>query len=462
MKIRWRLAWYGVGLTAAVLALFIILITALLVGSAGDDQDELLAGIADDAASSLATVVVGEADQGNPLLLPDGSTSDQPFTTIYDEAGQPVHGTATVDGVFLDLPAALVVEALDSGHSEATIDGMRTQVRRWDDLAGESGVVAASQAVRVVDEQIQGARGFFVVFAIIALIAPLVGAWFMSGRALAPVRLLARTTDEIGETGDLTRRLPPVEREDEVGVLTKSFNSMLDTIESATSERDLTIDAQQRFIADASHELRSPLTSILANAGFLLERHDANPEDRLDATEDIRTEANRMSELVERLLTLARADASGAAGLLGPVDVAGVIASVQRRARNLELELTVSTSGDLVVDGDAHALAELLWILVDNADKHGGARASITAHQGVDEVIIVVTDNGHGINEADREAVFDRFHRSDSARSGPGHGLGLSIADTIARNHGGSIQAGVGESDGASFTVRLPASGGNI
>jgi signal transduction histidine kinase len=73
-----------------------------------------------------------------------------------------------------------------------------------------------------------------------------------------------------------------------------------------------------------------------------------------------------------------------------------------------------------------------------------------------------VTDNGHGINEADREAVFDRFHRSDSARSGPGHGLGLSIADTIARNHGGSIQAGVGESDGASFTVRLPASGGNI
>lgn len=457
MKIRWRLAWYGVGLTAAVLLLFNLLLAGLLVASAGDEQERLLSSTADSASMALADVDVSQADSGDPLFVPDARTSDQPFTTVYDEDGTPIYGTATVDGEILDLPAAVVVEAMQEGASAITADGISSEVRPWTDDSGNTGVVAVSQAVRVAEAQVEGARGFLIVFAVIALIATLIGAWFMSGRALRPVNLLAKTTDEIGRTGDLSRRLDPVERNDEIGALTGSFNSMLDGIETATHERDATIAGQRQFIADASHELRSPLTSILANAGFLAERDDADPQDRADATADIRTEALRMSALVDRLLILARADLAGVSDAEhGPVDIVGVAASVRRRARNLSPVINLDADEPIVLHGDAESLAEMLWILVDNADRHGGDIIDLSVVAEGDAVRVVVADNGQGIEPPDLGRVFERFHRGDPSRTGDGHGLGLSIAQAIAENHGGSIVVANAEEGGAVFTVELP------
>ena len=457
MKIRWRLAWYGVGLTAAVLLLFNMLLAGLLVASSGDEQDRLLSSTVDASVTALAAVDVSLADPGDPLFVPDARTSDQPFTTVYDEVGTPIYGTATVDEDILDLPAAVVVEAMRDGASEITSDGIRSHVRRWTDAAGNTGVVAASQAVRVAEAQVEGARGFLFVFAFIALVATLIGAWFMSGRALRPVKLLAKTTDEIGRTGDLTRRLDPVDRDDEIGALTGSFNSMLDSIEAATKERDATIAGQRQFIADASHELRSPLTSILANAGFLVERTDADPEDREDATEDIRTEAVRMSTLVDRLLILARADLAAASSREhGPVDMISIASSIQRRARNLAVEIALDADGTAVVRGDGESLAEMLWILVDNADRHGGDRVTVSITTDAGTVRIIVADDGDGLDPDEFDRVFERFHRGDPSRTGDGHGLGLSIAQTIVQNHNGSISATNSQDGGAVFTVELP------
>ena len=457
MKIRWRLAWYGVGLTAAVLLLFSILIATLVVGTAGDDQDKLLSSSADASVAALAQTDVGAADPGEPLFLPDATTSDQPFTTVYDDVGQPIYGTATVGGELLPMPAAAVVEALDTGSSEVTSSEMRSQVRKWIDSVGTVGVVAASQPARVIDQQIEGVRGFLFVFALIALIATLIGAWFMSGRAMRPIKTLAKTTDEIGQTGDLSQRLDPVERNDEIGALTSSFNSMLDSIERATRDRDLTIESQKRFIADASHELRSPLTSILANSGFLIEKPGADADDRLDATEDIRTEATRMSGLVDRLLTLARADVDGVAAIdPGPVELDGLVGSVARRARNLAIEVTTDVPAGIVVWADSTALAEVLWILVDNADRHGGDHVSIAATTTDVGAVITVADDGAGIPEAEMSRVFERFHRADISRTGTGYGLGLAIARSIMVNHGGSIGVENAADHGAVFTMTLP------
>jgi two-component system, OmpR family, sensor kinase len=457
VKIRWRLTWYGIGFTALSLAVFIVVINLLVVGSAQQDQDDLLSQIADEAAGALTDVDSSQLTQPVLPAIPDASNSDQPFFTVYDEEGTVYYATGTVEGAPLDLPAAVVVEALEDGASSANVSGVRVQVRRWESPSVGGGVVAASQSEEVIAEQLRGLRWFLVVFGVIALLAAAIGAWLMAGRALRPLKLLAVTTDDIGSTGDLSRRLPPVKHSDEVGTLTDSFNTMLDGIEAARRDRDLIIDAQKRFVADASHELRSPLTSIRANAGFLLDRADASIEDRLDATSDISTEADRMSDLIDDLLTLARADLrADDTSDFAPVDLAGVARSVERRARNLEIEFTVDAPDSLIVSGNANDLAELLWILVDNADRHGAARAKMTVHSTDRGASVTVEDDGPGIPEGEAERIFDRFHRADPARSGPGHGLGLAIARSIVERHGGTITAPDSLERGATFILDLP------
>ncbi len=457
MKIRWRLTWYGIGFTAISLIGFIVLINILVVGTAQQDQDDLLSGMADEAVATLSTVDGEQLAPSVPPVLPDASTSDQPFITVYDESGVTYYATGMINGLPLDLPGAVIVEAIETGASFASVSGVRTQVRRWESPGVGTGVVAASQSERVIDDQLRGLRWLLIIFGLIALAAAAIGAWFMAGRALRPVKLLAETTDDIGATGDLSRRLSPVRQHDEVGALTDSFNAMLDGIETARRDRDLTIDAQKRFVADASHELRSPLTSIRANAGFLVDRPDASDVDRSDATRDISLEADRMSNLIDDLLTLARADIrKDDVANFAPVDLAAIARSVERRARNLRVNVTVDAPDALVVMGHAHDLAELIWILVDNADRHGGDAAQVRFLATDVGTVIEVVDDGDGIPDTNVERIFDRFHRGDPVRSGPGYGLGLAIALSIAQRHGGAISARNGDNGGAVFTVVLP------
>ncbi|MFV1999633.1 MAG: sensor histidine kinase [Acidimicrobiia bacterium] len=457
MKIRWRLTWYGIGFTALSLTGFVVLILILVSGTARQDQDDLLGGMADEAAAALSTVDPVDAETVVPPLLPDAASSDQPFITVFDETGTVLYATGVIDGIPLDLPAAIIVETLESESSSVDTSGVRTQTRRWENPGEGVGVVAASQSDEVVGEQLRGLLVFLVIFGFIALAAAAIGAWFMAGRALRPLKLLADTTDEIGDTGDLSRRLPPVTQDDEVRALTDSFNAMIDGIEAARAERDLTIDSQKRFVADASHELRSPLTSIRANAGFLADRPGASDEDRSDATRDIGLEADRMSHLIDDLLTLARADVrSDSRSDFAPVNIAGVARSVERRARNLRVNVVVHAPDKVIGIGSSDDLAELLWILVDNADRHGGDSVDIGISPDGSGVKIVVQDNGSGIPEPDRERIFERFHRADTARSGPGYGLGLSIASAIVERHRGEITAGNADGGGAVFTILLP------
>ncbi len=461
MKIRWRLTWYGIGFTALSLTVFIGVITLLVVGSAQQDQDELLGTVADEIAASLAEAGAVDLTPAVPPVLPDAPASDQPFFMVYDDRGTLHYATGTVEGRPLELPGETIAEAMTDGTAAVTVSGVRVQVRRWENPAVGSGVVAVAQSTDVVAEQLQGIRWFLAIFGVIALVAAAIGAWFMAGRALRPLKLLAATTDDIGSTGDLSRRLPPVHRRDEVGVLTDSFNAMLDGIEAARRDRELVIEAQKRFVADASHELRSPVTSIRANAGFLIDHPDADERDRLDATSDIAVEADRMSELIDRLLTLARADVdTDGDRTLEPVDLVGVARSVERRARNLDLALTVEADAAVVVHGNEGELADLLWVLVDNANRHGATRARLTVQGDGDRARVVVADDGPGVPAGEEERIFERFHRADVARTGSGYGLGLAIARAIVKRHWGSISVTASGEGGAAFTVVLPAGEG--
>ena len=348
----------------------------------------------------------------------------------------------------------MVVEAIDTGASSATSGGIRYQARRWIDDGGGIAVVAAGQSTRVVEEQITGFQGFLFVFAIITLLGAAVVAWVVSGRALRPLKTLAATTDEIGRTGDLSRRLPPQKRNDEVGALTLSFNAMLERLEGTRHQLEASLVSQRRFAADASHELRSPLTTIRTNAGFL-GRDDVAPSDRREAIGDIAAEADRMTRLIDDLLLLARGD-SDAPSAFGPVALGPLVVDLRRSSRHLDGRLEVLVEGSPVVDGDEDSLTRLIRILVENADRHGDGSIELSVVRATDVAEIVVADDGPGIPDGDLERIFDRFYRADPARSGPGFGLGLSIAKTIAEAHGGSIIVENRQGGGAAFTVTLP------
>jgi signal transduction histidine kinase len=238
---------------------------------------------------------------------------------------------------------------------------------------------------------------------------------------------------------------------------------MLDELQDAYRGLSTALDAQRRFVADASHELRTPLTTIQGNAGLLAHGPPIAEAVQRAAATDIAEESERMSRLVDRLLTLARAD-SGLRLELAPVDLRAVVVDVTRQAAAVHPERKFDVKAvDVEVAGDQDALRQLLWILIDNALRY--ARSAISVALEVDSgwARLMVGDDGPGIAVEDRERVFERFYKADAARTGAdaaataqGAGLGLSIARWITEQHAGRIIADRSAAGGAGLYVDLP------
>ncbi len=464
MRIRRRLVLYGIGVATLGMIIFAVLLAGALARGVDDEQAALLDDLATITAAAAEGVDPATLAGREPLTRADLATSTEPFTLILDAAGAVRYATAALDGAPPSIPAAVIVEALRTGRSSATIDlgpGLTALVaaRTWT-RGGETGVAVAGRSTAFIEAQITGLRAFLVIAAVIAIIAVAIVTFLVVGRALRPLRTLAVTADEIARTGDLSRRLPPVRTRDEVGALTASFNGMLERVEGAQAALEGALAAQRRFVADASHELRTPLTSIRANAGFLRDRPDASPIDRSDAVVDIEAEAERLSRLVDDLLLLARSDPGTGAGALRerrPMDLAVVASNVARVAGRTERPVRAVDSGAAIVEGDPDALTRLVWILVDNGLRHGAGALTVTIGAADGRVTLTVDDEGLGIPVGEEMAIFERFHRADQARSGPGAGLGLAIGRAIVLDHGGQIEAATRPEGGARITVTLPA-----
>ena len=342
MRIRRRLVLLAVVIATAGMTLFAGLLSGLLARGVSDDQDEALQRLAADTAAIVVAVDPATLANRAPLAPADLATSLDTFVVVVDVDGSARYATGLLEGAAPRIPAAVVVEALETGRSTATIrptvgSEFRVHAVPWT-RSGVTGVVVAGQSTAFVTEQLAGLRVFLILAAIVTIIAVALVSWFVVGRALRPLRLLASTADEIGQTGDLTRRLPSVKTRDEVGVLTDSFNGMLDRVEAAQADLAASLAAQRRFVADASHELRTPLTTIRANAGFLAEHPEAAEADRVEALADITAESERLSRLVDDLLRLARADAGGGFER-HPTDLAAIVTEVARKARRADREV---------------------------------------------------------------------------------------------------------------------------
>jgi signal transduction histidine kinase len=447
VPLRLRLALFGAAVVALTLILFGTLLYTLLAHSATTNQDDALRSRAREAVASLNSGT--DLAPRGPVAPADLKTSTDVFVEVLDQTWSVVYSTGELNGAPPAIAPTLRAKAAEvSGGAFDTESGVRLYA-----IPFNGGFVVTGQSTRVVQSNVSGVVGFLVISGVPTLLAALIASWLVAGRALKPLKDAAGTADEIGRARDFGRRLPARRSRDEVAVLSTSFNRMLEQLQDS-------FESQRRFVADASHELRTPLTTIRGNAGLLARGRAIPDEVRRAAAADIAAETSRMTRLVDRMLTLARAD-SGLRLELAPLELEPVVVEVCRQAQTVHPERELVTQVDgATIAGDEDTIRQLIWILLDNALRHARSRVSVTLSREGEWARLTVSDDGPGIPPAEREKIFERFYRSDRARTGHGAGLGLSIARWIAEQHHGRILAGEGPGGGAAIYVDLPALAG--
>ncbi|MEU0144830.1 HAMP domain-containing sensor histidine kinase [Streptomyces sp. NPDC006288] len=366
--------------------------------SAGDDDD-------DD----------GGDDDGNDPARREVSSDKPDFT----------NGTATVDGERADYRFA-AVEVTTSRDVTLTV---------------HAGAPLAAEQEAVSTVRTSMLTGLPVLLLVVAGVT-----WLVTRRALRPVEGIRRELAAITASEDLGRRVPEPDSRDEVARLARTTNETLTVLEAS-------VDRQRRFVADASHELRSPIASLRTQ----LEVGEAHPE-LLDVPGAV-ADTVRLQALAADLLLLARLDAGERPGRTA-VDLGALVREeVSRRAADrIGPAVSVRDPDALEVTGSRAQLARVVGNLLDNAERHAVRSVAVSVRADRGDVVVEVTDDGAGVPEAERDRIFERFVRLDDARSRDdgGAGLGLAIARDVASRHGGTLTAGAARDGGARFTLRLP------
>jgi two-component system, OmpR family, sensor histidine kinase MprB len=308
------------------------------------------------------------------------------------------------------------------------------------------GFVQFARPLDEVDAVLSKLRSRTFMIGLAAIVGAGVLAWFLAGRTVRPIRELTEATEHVAATGDLERGVESSSSTSEVGRLSASFAAMLDALSASRRQ-------QRQLVMDASHELRTPLTSLRTNVDVLRRGHELSPEDRSALVDDLDAELGELSDLFAELVDLAtdvRDDED-----LAPLTLAEVAEPVVERAiRRTERVIELEKGRTIVLEGRPDALARAIRNLIDNAAKFSPANTPIRVE--ITGGRLAVHDQGPGIAEDEREAVFERFHRVESNRTLPGSGLGLAIVRQVAEAHGGSVFVEESPDGGAAVGFRLP------
>jgi signal transduction histidine kinase len=325
-----------------------------------------------------------------------------------------------------------------------TVQTRGRQLRLMTVAAGEGVFVQVARPLDEVENAVAGLRRQVLLFGTLAVAAAAAGAWFLAGRTVRPIVKLTETAEQIAETGDVNRAVED-SGAGEVGRLARSFRTMLAAL--STSRRQ-----QHRLVIDASHELRTPLTSLRTNVDLLRRADELSPEDRSAALADVDAELNELTDLVTELVDLAadvRTDEEPQLIVLSEL----VEPVVQRARRRSGRDIVVRADRRVPVEGHPEALIRAVRNLVDNAVKFSeGGPIEVVADGGS----VTVHDAGQGVPKADRDRIFERFHRLEADRDRPGSGLGLAIVRQVAEAHGGTATVGTSPLGGAAFSLRIP------
>lgn len=357
------------------------------------------------------------------------------------------------------LPADLQV--LAASQRAQTVTSFSRAPLRLRAMRAEDGTLVVTTSLSDVNKTVGRLELIIAIGSLVAAVLVGLGIAWVVRRGLRPIELMAGQADRI-TAGDLTDRVSPHDAATEVGRLGTALNGMLARIEASVEEREASQELTRRFFADASHELRNPLASLRANAelyqqGVLAERPQVD-----EAMRRIALEAQRMSNLVDDMLRLARLD-QHPRQQCDPVDLTALVTECAERAQIADPQRTwqVHVAAGLGGVGDEELLRRAVDNLLANVQAHTPAStvATVTAADRGGTVIIEVSDDGPGVPADKLPRIFDRFYRAPARAQRPGSGLGLAIVTAIAATHDGTAEATLNDPHGLRIALTLPASG---
>jgi two-component system, OmpR family, sensor kinase len=317
-------------------------------------------------------------------------------------------------------------------------------------------LLVAAPLADVLREQHEAQEAMLVAIPLVLLLAA-GGGWWLASRGLRPITAMAGRAESLAPAG--MTDLGESDRRDELGQLARAFNGLLARLRQ-------TLETQRAFMADASHELRTPVSVIQSAADVTLARERRDEREYREALSHVAAESRRLGRLVDDMLVLARADAGGYPLRREPVYLNELAADCRRSvavlAQHRGVTIDALANGDVPFCGDESLLRRMILNLVQNAVActRNGSRVSVAVVPNGRYAFIRVRDQGEGIAESDRARIFDRFVQLDAARGSAGAGLGLPIARWIAEAHGGSLDLEESGATGSTFRVTLPLESG--
>jgi two-component system OmpR family sensor kinase len=449
--------------TKLVISFIVLLLAAITVVGvvASRSVEEILIGQIDDMLTGFADRGPGPGGGGDGPPPRDEEPFFNPFAEILIAQDGSI-AFAKPSGFADDpdpLPDVTGLDGTEGLTNLESVDGSLEYRAHVSTIRNDAVAVRAAPLDEVADATASLVRTLLLAGGLVLAVGA-TATWWTVKRAMRPVDEMVDTAEAIAG-GDLTRRVPEGDANTELGRLGASLNEMLASLEHAvTSEQD-SQERLRRFVADASHELRTPVTAISGYAELRrkggLETHDA--ENRAWAR--VESESARMAALVEDLIMLARLG-EGQPLVRESVDLAEIArdAATDHAAIDPERPVIVEAPESVLMEGDIQRLHQIVSNLLANVRVHTppGTLTSILVEDQGAWAVLVVVDDGPGIPEASLDRVFQRFHRADPSRSrrSGGTGLGLSIVEAIVEAHGGTVDAGNDPGGGARFTVRLP------
>lgn len=463
LSIRMKITlWFSAALLLVVSITYFVILTVssqviqksvrnALVEAVGNSMNGI-EFISDAKAADFADTSMRFVEYQNGFLRMSGSFFDEThgvYTSLYQENGTLLYG---------ENPIAREIQKIQLQNSQVqkiTVYGTAYYI--FDRQLTKEGMEGLW--IRGILSEQQGAaqmedisRLSLILLPVLVLLA-IGGGYLIAWRALRPIHQMSETVSHISRGGDLKKRIELGEGTDELHQLAESFNEMFGRLEKA-------FEAERQFASDASHELRTPMSVIMAQCEYSLENAE-NVEEYRQALEVISRQGAKMSKMIRDMLDFVRLEIRADSYTRSQVNMTGLVTSTCADMKLIEekgILLHCEAEDSVMVLGNSELLARLLSNLVSNAYRYGRENGFIRVllRKNGDEAILSVTDNGIGIRKEEQEKIFHRFYQADASHSGAGTGLGLSIVSEIAKLHGGSIQVESEAGVGSSFIFSLP------
>ncbi len=465
-SVRVRLTLFWVAVLAAALVAVAGLIYVLLARALYSRIDDNLRAVVHIATTSLTNDLAEGQDYADAARSTAAELSSrQQMLAIYDTNGRLLAEGGRDEDLEIPLPDVTAVSAQEIAlltviEAEDDDDRHRLAVRRVSIPPADTPyLLVVGSSLEPTDEELESLREVLAYVIPIALMLAGAGGWFLARQSLAPVAAMAERARRIG-VEDLSARLPVANPRDELGRLAETFNDLLARLETSLVQ-------QRQFMADASHELRTPVTTSRTAAAVALQQSHRNEEEYRETLAIIEQQTMRLSRIVEDMFTLARADAGSYPvhrSLMyfdEVVDDAVRAARVLADTKHVSIELTTIQSASFT--GDEELVRRLIGNLLDNAVRHAPPRSVVhvdLVHES-NRYVLSVTDAGEGIAPDAQPHIFERFFRGDAARTSAdgGAGLGLALARWIARAHEGDVTLVRSSHEGTTFAAVLPSPG---